>query len=373
MSGILEQYGWDDKKIRAFRADLLAWYDQNKRELPWRATLNPYYIWISEIMLQQTQVATVIPYFERFVATLPTVQDLAEVDEQTLLMLWQGLGYYSRARNLKLAAQQMVERHGGKVPNTMPELLALQGIGPYTAAAIGSIAYNLVEPAIDGNLLRVTARLFEIDADIAKPSSRKVFADILYELIDPERPGDFNQALMDIGATIMTPSNTRPETSPIKAYDASYLNETSANYPVKSKKVKATKHQMVAFFVHDQKGHVLYRQHQADELLTGLWHFPMFEHEWTTDETTDDEILEPLKSYLKEQGIEGVIKIERQSCDFPVIKHLFSHRHWTIRLVPVLFEGVFDINQDGLTTNQLTSERPISTLQEKLQRLIEEY
>ncbi|MGO1492200.1 MAG: A/G-specific adenine glycosylase, partial [Ruoffia tabacinasalis] len=162
---LIEQYpiNWDEKKIKAFQTQLLDWYDANKRDLPWRQTKNPYYIWVSEIMLQQTQVNTVIPYYERFIKELPTIKDLAEVEESELMGLWQGLGYYSRVRNMQFAAQQVMADFNGEMPNTLEGLLSLKGIGPYTAGAIGSIAFNLPEPALDGNLMRIVARLFEID------------------------------------------------------------------------------------------------------------------------------------------------------------------------------------------------------------------
>ena len=179
---------WSPDKIQEFKETVLKWYDATKRDLPWRNTNDPYRIWVSEIMLQQTQVVTVIPYYERFIETLPTIQALAAAEEAVLLGLWQGLGYYSRVRNMQVAAQQVVENFNGAMPETMKELLTLKGIGPYTAAAIGSIAFGLVEPAIDGNLMRVTARLFELDADITQAKSRKLFAAILYQLIDQKRP-----------------------------------------------------------------------------------------------------------------------------------------------------------------------------------------
>ncbi|MFK8242347.1 MULTISPECIES: A/G-specific adenine glycosylase [unclassified Facklamia] len=370
-TNILQSYGWNQQKINQFRSDLLAWYDANKRDLPWRRDNNPYYIWISEIMLQQTQVATVIPYFERFIATIPDIATLAQVDEQVLLQLWQGLGYYSRARNLKIAAQQIVEKHGGEMPKTMPELLALKGIGPYTAAAIGSMAFNLPEPAIDGNLLRVTARLFELDADIAKPSSRKQFAAILYELIDPKRPGDFNQAMMDLGATIMTPTNYYPENSPVKDYDASFINETAENYPVKSKKVKQTHHTMIAYYIQDSSGNVLYRQHLEEELLTGLWHFPMVEYDIDYEAATQKELLEPLaERYRLDWLLHDEVRVN--AIAFPVVKHVFSHRVWHVQLISVTLteSNVKEIpsgwqwvsNQDWLIL-------PISTLQKKLEQV----
>ncbi|WP_303660092.1 A/G-specific adenine glycosylase, partial [Streptococcus sobrinus] len=191
----LQDFGvqmWDDKTIQSFRRTLLAWYDQEKRDLPWRRTKDPYHIWISEIMLQQTQVQTVIPYYLRFLDWFPSIKDLAQAPEEQLLKAWEGLGYYSRVRNLQKGAQQIMNDFAGIFPKTYQEILSLKGIGPYTAGAIASIAFGLPEPAVDGNVMRVMARLFEVDYDIGNPSNRKIFQAIMEELIDPERPGDFN-------------------------------------------------------------------------------------------------------------------------------------------------------------------------------------
>src|SRR5699024_10398626 len=161
---LIEQYpiNWDEKKIKAFQTQILDWYDANKRDLPWRQTKNPYYIWVSEIMLQQTQVNTVIPYYERFIKELPTIRDLAEVEKYQLMDRWQRVGYYSRILNMQLAAQQVMTDFNGEMPNILERLLSLKGIDPYTAGAIGSIAFNLPESALDRNLMRIVARLFEI-------------------------------------------------------------------------------------------------------------------------------------------------------------------------------------------------------------------
>lgn len=357
----IQQYGWDQNKVFAFRQDLLAWYDNNKRDLPWRQNKDPYRIWVSEIMLQQTQVATVIPYFERFMLELPTIQALAQVDEEKLMSLWQGLGYYSRARNLKEAAQQIGREFDGKMPQTMKELLSLKGVGPYTAAAIGSMAFGLVEPAIDGNLLRVTARLFELPHDIAQAKSRKVFETILYELIDPDRPGDFNQAMMDLGATVMTPSNFRPIQSPVKAYDASYINETAHLYPVKSKKIKQTHHEWYALCIIDNQGRVLWRKHDDRQLLSGLWHFPIVLKD---DSKTGYQLA---KAYLESLSYFDPLILVDPDQEPQVIKHVFSHRVWWVQPLVMRYRGFFDEDHafDGFT-----SAKAISKLQDKIMKEI---
>lgn len=235
----LKKYGiemWEDEKITSFRQKLLTWYDENKRDLPWRRSNNPYHIWISEIMLQQTRVDTVIPYYERFLDCFPTVKDLAIAPEERLLKAWEGLGYYSRVRNMQEAAQQIVAEFEGEFPHTYEGIFSLKGIGPYTAGAVASIAFGLPEPAVDGNVMRVLSRLFEVNLDIGIPANRKVFQTMMEMLIDPERPGDFNQALMDLGSDIEAPVNPRPEDSPVKEFSAAFLHGTMEKYPIKAPK-----------------------------------------------------------------------------------------------------------------------------------------
>ena len=192
------------------RRRLLAWYDKNQRPMPWRAlkgrTPNPYHVLVSEAMLQQTQVVTVVPYFQRFVGAMPTVCDLASAKEQEVLRLWQGLGYYRRARNLHAAARVIVRDHGGQVPDTVEALLNLPGIGRYTAGAIASIAYGRAAPILDGNVARVFARLFLIEQPVDAPETRKTLWRLAEELVPPKRPGDFNQAVMELGALVHHPT-----------------------------------------------------------------------------------------------------------------------------------------------------------------------
>ena len=266
---------WDKKKIERFRKTLLDWYDKEKRDLPWRRTTDPYAIWVSEIMLQQTRVDTVIPYYERFLATFPTVKDLAEAPEELLLKCWEGLGYYSRVRNMQKAAIQIMEEFGGVFPNTYEGILSLKGIGPYTAGAIASIAFGLPEPAVDGNLMRVISRLFEVNLDIGNPSNRWAFQEIAEILIDPDRPGDFNQALMDLGSDIESPVNPRPEESPVKEFSAAYQNGTMHIYPIKKPKKKPTPMKWRAFVIQDEKGRLLVEKNTQADLLSGFWHFPL--------------------------------------------------------------------------------------------------
>ncbi|MGX7108064.1 A/G-specific adenine glycosylase [Facklamia miroungae] len=334
---------WSFQKIHKFRKTVLNWYDQEGRDLPWRKSKNPYHIWVSEIMLQQTQVNTVLPYYERFITELPTIEDLSVCPEEKLHQLWQGLGYYSRVRNMQSAAKQIMTDYDGIMPSNMKDLLSLKGIGPYTAAAIGSIAFGLVEPAIDGNLMRITARLFEVEEDISQAKNRIVFKEILDRLIDPERPGDFNQALMDIGATIMTPNNYRPENHILKDFDQSYQNHTSHLYPVKRKKTKQIEQGWLAFVIQNEKGEILMRQHQTGELLVGLWHYPLVAFDLLSLKEASEARDAFVYTYLKhDQLVAESLTDQFRQYFIPqidnlkaTVKHVFSHRIWQVMIVPV--------------------------------------
>lgn len=265
---------WSPATIREFRRTLLAWYDQEGRDLPWRHDHDPYHVWVSEIMLQQTQVQTVIPYYQCFMAAFPTVTALANAAEADLLKAWQGLGYYSRARNLQRAARQLVTDYHGQWPTTAATLQNLVGVGPYTACAIASIAFNEVVPAIDGNAFRVFARLLLIDADVAQPKTRQVFFDILQPIVDSQRPGDFNQAVMDLGSSYMTAKTPDPAHSPVRAFDASYRTDQVLAYPVKTKKPRPKLVPYYGLLVTSPAGDLLV-QRSAQQMLAGYWTYPL--------------------------------------------------------------------------------------------------
>lgn len=337
-----KQFGieiWSEEKIALFRQTLLTWYDKEKRDLPWRQTLNPYKIWVSEIMLQQTRVGTVIPYYQRFLKEFPTVKDLAEAPEDKLLKVWEGLGYYSRVRNMQEAARQVMGTYDGVFPSDPKEISKLKGIGPYTAGAISSIAFSHPEPAVDGNLMRVLSRLFEIDLDIAKATNRKVFEAVMRHIIDPNRPGDFNQALMDLGATICTPKNYDPSTSPIKQFNASYLNETWAKYPVKSKKKKAKPITYLALLIQNEAGEFLLEKRPQKGLLANMWTFPLVDDtaieedlEWKSFETKAIESLDEKElRRLNEKAIQQYgANVRFNPYTVGTVSHIFSHLKWTV-------------------------------------------
>ena len=336
----LKDYGitmWEEEKIASFREKLLAWYDANKRDLPWRRTQDPYKIWISEIMLQQTRVDTVIPYYERFLDWFPTVADLAQAPEEKLLKAWEGLGYYSRVRNMQKAAQQIMENHGGVFPSSYEAISQLKGIGPYTAGAIASIAFGLAEPAVDGNVMRVLARLFEVDYDIGVPTNRKIFQAMMEILIDPVRPGDFNQALMDLGSDIESPVNPRPEESPVKEFSAAYQHGTMDRYPIKAPKKKPLPVYLTAFIIKDIQGRYLLEKNEREGLLSGFWHFPLIEVDSLSlnlgqlsllDGKGEAESNPEILSFEQDYDL----AIDWQDRSYPIVQHVFSHRKWQVQI-----------------------------------------
>ena len=336
----LKDYGiimWEEEKIASFREKLLAWYDANKRDLPWRRTQDPYKIWISEIMLQQTRVDTVIPYYERFLDWFPTVADLAQAPEEKLLKAWEGLGYYSRVRNMQKAAQQIMENHGGVFPSSYEEISKLKGIGPYTAGAIASIAFGLPEPAVDGNVMRVLARLFEVDYDIGVPTNRKIFQAMMEILIDPARPGDFNQALMDLGSDIESPVNPRPEESPVKEFSAAYQHGTMDRYPIKAPKKKPVPVYLTAFIIKDSQGRYLLEKNEREGLLSGFWHFPLIEVDCLSENLGQLSLLDSKGEAESNPEILSFeqdydLAIDWQDRSYPIVQHVFSHRKWQVQI-----------------------------------------
>ena len=340
----LEKYGvtmWEEDKIISFRQKLLAWYDENKRDLPWRRSKNPYHIWVSEIMLQQTRVDTVIPYYERFLDWFPTVESLANAAEERLLKAWEGLGYYSRVRNMQTAAQQIMSEYEGKFPSTYESISSLKGIGPYTAGAISSIAFNLPQPAVDGNVMRVLARLFEVNHDIGNPSNRKIFQAMMEVLIDPDRPGDFNQALMDLGSDIEAPVNPRPEESPVKEFSAAYQHGTMDRYPIKAPKKKPIPIYLKALVVQNSQGQFLLEKNESEKLLAGFWHFPLIEVDEFSDQTQDLDLFSQVAEPILELGPSPQdsfeqdydLEVDWQDLRFEEVKHVFSHRKWHIQII----------------------------------------
>ena len=259
------------ERFNAIAAPLLAWYDENKRDLPWRQEVSPYTTWISEIMLQQTRVAAVLPYYQRFLEAFPTVEALANAHEQQLLKLWEGLGYYSRARNLHKAAKEIVQRGG--FPQTYEDILTLSGIGEYTAGAIASIAFGQKVSAVDGNVLRIAARLGSFTDNVLDPKFRRTVRELMDEAVSAERPGAFNQALMDLGATVCLPKNPQCSLCPLQPLCLAYAQGRQKELPVRISKTKKRTEELTVFLLL-QDGRVALRQRPASGLLASLWEYP---------------------------------------------------------------------------------------------------
>lgn len=258
-----------------FSKILIAWYLRHKRELPWRDTTEPYLIWLSEIMLQQTRVAQGLPYYSAFTQAFPTVHDLAQADEQTVLKLWQGLGYYSRARNLHKTARHIAFERAGKFPDNYAGLLALKGIGNYTAAAIASFAYNQAVPVVDGNVFRVLSRYFDIETDIAKPAAKKEFAALAFDLMPKDNPAAFNQAIMEFGALQCVPKNPDCGVCPFNESCLALKLGKVNLLPVKSKKTKVKNRFLTYLVYEDEFGHTLIRKRTAKDIWLHLYEFPV--------------------------------------------------------------------------------------------------
>ncbi|MBO5210279.1 MAG: A/G-specific adenine glycosylase [Lachnospiraceae bacterium] len=293
---------------------LLAWYDRGRRILPWREEPTPYHVWLSEIMLQQTRVEAVKPYYDRFLKELPDIQSLADVEEERLLKLWEGLGYYNRARNLKKAALEIVNNYEGQMPGTYEELLKLPGIGSYTAGAIASIAFGNAVPAVDGNVLRILARLRMDDRDVLDVKVKKEIEEELADVIPKDRPGDFNQALMELGAMVCIPNGmAKCEECPWKELCQARSEDCVLEFPKKAPKKPRNIEKKTILVIRDEDKVALHKRPEKG-LLAGMYEFPSME-----GHQTEKRVL----AYLKELGV-WPLRIER----LPAAKHIFSHKEW---------------------------------------------
>jgi A/G-specific adenine glycosylase len=260
------------EEIQQLRRDLLAWFDTHQRDLPWRRTRDPYAIWISEIMLQQTRVSAVLPYYERFLSRFPDFQALADAPEEELLAYWAGLGYYHRARNLQRAAIQLRKR--GSFPNSYSEIRDLPGIGDYTAAAVASIAFGLPHAAVDGNVLRVASRIFDDSTDIGFPVGQKRFRELAHSILDRHRPGAFNQAMMELGATVCLPKNPQCLICPVAQVCASRKNGSQEERPVRTAVVKSVEEERVVFWIAEAGRLLMWQRPAKSRLMPGFWELP---------------------------------------------------------------------------------------------------
>lgn len=302
--------------VAEFRHTLVEWFEREKRDLPWRHTKDPYKIWVSEVMLQQTRVDTVIPYYNRFMESFPTLELLAEAPQEYVLKHWEGLGYYSRARNLQAGVREVLENYGGIVPDNRHEISKLKGVGPYTAGAILSIAYDKPEHAVDGNVMRVLSRVLDIHEDIALPKTKKIFEAAVEELIDPAHASSFNQGLMELGALICTPTSPKCLLCPVRDYCLAFNNGDPEKLPVKSKKVKMKQLKYDVFICEDSEGRLLMEQRPNEGLLANMWQFPMILHEEKATSTT---------AAIFEENYDVQVNSKHE---FMELKHVFSHLTW---------------------------------------------
>ncbi len=342
-----------EKKVK----ELIQWYQENKRILPWRDQKNPYFIWLSEIILQQTRVAQGLPYFEKFIREFPKVQELAAASEQDVLKMWQGLGYYSRARNLHKAAQQVVNNFSGVFPKTSKELEDIIGIGPYTAAAIASIAFDEPVAVVDGNVYRVFARYFGIKEPIDQPASRKIFQTIANDQLiksAKNNPGDFNQAVMELGALICTPKNTLCKACVLNknCYAFNY-NEVSV-LPIKAGKIKK-RNRYINYLLVEQNNEILLTMRGPKDVWENLFDLPSYE---TLQEVNELELETYLKSNYQIKEVE--VKLVETT------KHILTHQNIFAKFFQITFEDAVKAGISGTFYKKLEATGlPVSTLLHK--------
>ncbi len=322
---------------------LIAWYKKNKRDLPWRHTKDPYKIWLSEIMLQQTQVVQGLNYYLKFTETFPTIIDLANAPEDQVMRLWQGLGYYSRARNLHATAKIVAKEFKGNFPTTYSTIKELKGIGDYTAAAIASIAYDLPYAVVDGNVYRVLARLFNSNTPINSTNGKKEFQELANELLDTKKAALHNSALMEYGALVCKPQNPKCNECTLQQFCLAYKNNSVSLLPVKTNKLKI-KNRYFHYFVLNHKNSIYIEKRTDKDIWQNLYQFYLIE---TDDDTTETTVLKKLKTNLKLTKF-VVDKITKQK------KHILSHQH--------LYATFYEIK----ITEPITSASLIKTKRDKL-------
>jgi A/G-specific adenine glycosylase len=318
---------------------LIQWYLQNKRDLPWRNDTNPYTIWLSEIMLQQTRVAQGLPYFLRFTEAFPTVFDLAQADEEQVLKLWQGLGYYSRARNLHKTAKQIAFEFNGEFPKSYSELLKLKGIGEYTAAAIASFSYNETVPVVDGNVFRVLSRYFDVETDIASSGAKKEFAQLAAALIPKDKANIFNQAIMEFGALQCVPKSPNCGICVFNDSCLALQKKKVTQLPVKSKKVKVTNRHFNYLIFSDENDNTIIQKRTQKGIWHNLYEFPLLE---TLTPESDETVIALIRNqtFIENQ----VTEIELYNPE--VIRHKLSHQHLYVKFWKVEVKGKLSDGMD---------------------------
>lgn len=316
--------------MEEYRKVLTAWYNRNKRELPWRGTADPYKIWVSEVILQQTRVQQGMDYYHNFLLAFPDVSSLALAPEVEVLKVWQGLGYYSRARNMHHAAKVIQTLHGGRFPEDYPSIRALKGIGDYTAAAIASIAFNLPYAVVDGNVFRVLSRLFGIATPIDSPSGRKEFYQLAQMMIDTNRPGDWNQALMEFGAIQCIPGNPDCDNCPLSPQCYALLKKNVSGFPVKSKQVRQ-RERYINYLCIKWNDKLLMEKRGTRDIWRNMYQFPLIE---TSLAASPEQIIESPEW----QAILGKRSVVIESV-LPVKTHILTHQRLTIRFFILSLDG----------------------------------
>jgi len=337
-----------------FSEILLEWYAFNKRELPWRHTDNPYFIWLSEIILQQTRVEQGLPYYLKFTKAFPTVTDLAKAKEDKVLKLWQGLGYYSRARNLHYSAKYITEYYNGIFPKTYREILSLKGVGTYTAAAIASFSFGLPYAVVDGNVIRVLARVFGIEISFDSSLGKREYQDIASDLLDKRNPAENNQAIMEFGALQCIPKSPKCSSCPFISVCVAYITNSIDRFPVKIKRTKVKKRFLNYFVIKNNNTVILGKRNQG--IWKGLYEFPFIEY---TSKKSEAAVISST-----EWGIffkKSDYKIESVSDEF---LHKLSHQHIYARFWVVNIEG-FSLEEYSFVRNSTLKNYPISKLTDK--------
>ena len=337
---------------------LIKWYQINKRSLPWRNTTDPYLIWISEIILQQTRVAQGYEYYLRFIEKLPNVESLAKADEHDVLVLWQGLGYYSRARNLHAAAKAIMEKHDGVFPSNYNDIIALKGIGEYTAAAISSFAYNLPYAVVDGNVFRFLARLFGIETPIDSTNGKKEFTKLAQELIDKKDPGLYNQAIMEFGALHCTPDNPKCDSCPFSDQCIAYNENRVKQLPVKQGKIKTRDRYFYYLDIRwiQSPSTILLKKRTQKDIWQNLYELPLIE---TKQQLTLEELIKTkeFQSIFKNIGEPQIAPLKI------AIKHILSHQKIYASFYRItLSEGSIILNNFSKIEESNLLDYPISRL-----------
>jgi len=324
-------------KERHLTEKIVEWYQQHQRALPWRKTQDPYKIWLSEIILQQTRVAQGLPYYQKFIRRFPSIRSLAAAPEREILRIWQGLGYYSRARNLKKCANQVVDQHRGRFPKSFAELRKLPGIGDYTAAAIASFAHDEAVAVVDGNVFRVLARLFGLEDDILSSSGKKKFAKLANQLMPEENPGLYNQAIMEFGALHCTPHNPKCGECPLQSQCIAFRNTLQLYLPVKRKPSKS-RHRYFYYFAMKAGDRWLMKERASHDIWMGLFDFPLYEE-------TSHVKARQMDTLLNEKAVGTKMTISS------IYRHVLTHQVIHARFVTVSWPDANGVPAEGIFTS----------------------